>query len=136
MLLKNQFHYLRKIIILNENDNIHDFAQRIELRILSKDMCNSVFYIAGFGGLEEIQFCAGPIDEDENLPKTSCDGDSGSPLVVEGRVAGITAWSNYPCGLQNSPGVFTEVSKYRTWIAEEIKNCEKCTDLTKIARLV
>ena len=49
--------------------------------------------------------------------ENTCKGDSGAPLLINGRVAGIDSWrTGDPCGSKNSPRVFTEISKYRSWI--------------------
>ncbi|KAK9888002.1 hypothetical protein WA026_000288 [Henosepilachna vigintioctopunctata] len=61
----------------------------------------------------DIQICAGGGDID------TCEGDSGGPLLIEvGKkrlIVGITSFGN-PCGLTNSPGVYTKVSKFIPWI--------------------
>ncbi|CAH1405195.1 unnamed protein product [Nezara viridula] len=66
-----------------------------------------------------------------NLPKTvcagfkaggidTCNGDSGGPLLQVNSagnyyIKGITSFG-HGCGLQNNPGVYTDVSKYIPWI--------------------
>lgn len=48
-----------------------------------------------------------------------CDGDSGGPLVCNGIQAGVISWSR-GCGLPLKPGVFTDVSFYKTWILQQV----------------
>lgn len=48
-----------------------------------------------------------------------CFGDSGSPLVANGKAIGIASWSMNPCG-KGSPDVFTRISAYTEWIEEVI----------------
>ncbi|XP_067670923.1 chymotrypsin-like protease CTRL-1 [Haliotis asinina] len=51
--------------------------------------------------------------------KDACSGDSGSPLVCKHGdkwyAEGIASWG-WGCAEQNSPGLYTEVSKYVHWI--------------------
>lgn len=54
----------------------------------------------------------------------SCRGDSGGPLVrkdgdVE-ELVGVTSWS-LGCGYKDIPSVYTDVTKYRRWIAAAIR---------------
>ncbi|XP_015126442.1 chymotrypsin-1 [Diachasma alloeum] len=47
-----------------------------------------------------------------------CHGDSGSGLVVNGKIVGIASWVR-PCGV-GYPDVYTRVYSYRAWIAQKI----------------
>ena len=88
-----------------------DTLQSLVLPIVSKEQCNYAY--SNMGGIPQNQICAGYLNH-ANI--NVCHGDSGSPLVIGGRVAGITSWVREPCGMINSPAVFTEVSQYRKWI--------------------
>ncbi|KAF4527499.1 hypothetical protein B566_EDAN015436 [Ephemera danica] len=48
----------------------------------------------------------------------ACGGDSGSALVINGEVAGISSFEHVPCGTRPQPAVFTQVSLYIDWITE------------------
>ncbi|XP_044258345.1 serine protease snake-like [Tribolium madens] len=71
------------------------------------------------GLVDEIQICAGGIGKD------TCQGDSGGPLhfLKKGSgfltdhfvIVGITSFGK-ACGMENSAGVYTRVSTYRSWI--------------------
>lgn len=59
--------------------------------------------------------------------KDACKGDGGSPLVcdVTGKPghyyqAGIVAWG-IGCGESDTPGVYVDVAKFRTWIDQKIQ---------------
>ncbi|XP_050545995.1 venom protease-like isoform X2 [Daktulosphaira vitifoliae] len=75
------------------------------------------------GILEMSQICAGS-DEDG---KDTCRGDSGGPLQVKNPIyeygmflqVGITSFGQN-CGFKDSPGVYTKVSYYTTWIEKVI----------------
>lgn len=65
----------------------------------------------------EKQICAGARGVD------SCEGDSGGPLVADGadgqRVqVGLVSWG-LGCARGGAPGIYTRVSAYAGWIAEE-----------------
>jgi trypsin len=45
-----------------------------------------------------------------------CQGDSGDPLVFNGQLIGLMSWS-YGCGDRQFPAVYTDVTKFRAWIA-------------------
>ncbi|XP_068581991.1 chymotrypsin-like elastase family member 1 [Cebidichthys violaceus] len=58
--------------------------------------------------------------------KGFCQGDSGGPLVCNGKAVGVVSF-NYRanCDYPNKPNVYTDVSKYKTWIKKILKqnNC-------------
>ncbi|RXN31076.1 mast cell protease 1A-like protein [Labeo rohita] len=51
----------------------------------------------------------------------ACQGDSGGPLVCSGTAVGIVSFNMGRCDYPNVPNVYTEISKYRTWIKNIIK---------------
>lgn len=51
--------------------------------------------------------------------KDACNGDSGGPLHLDGKVIGIVSWG-IGCGEPNTPGVFTKVNNYIGWIKKHI----------------
>ena len=60
---------------------------------------------AAYGGSFDRRdmMCAGSTDAD------TCQFDSGGPLIVDGRLAGITSWA-YGCARSGYPGVYTRMS--------------------------
>ncbi|XP_005508242.2 hyaluronan-binding protein 2 isoform X1 [Columba livia] len=90
------------------------------VRLISQRKCNEPR--AHNRKLDESMFCAG------NLRRPgidSCQGDSGGPLtcVVNGfyYVYGLVSWGD-ECGLQNKPGVYTQVTTFLNWIKSKIQS--------------
>lgn len=80
--------------------------QMFTLDVTSKDLCNHYFYQ---GQLREGHICAG------NRDFLGCLGEQGSPLTVDGKLAGITG--NPPARMLSSdPIVYADISYYRDWI--------------------
>ncbi|CAG9860206.1 unnamed protein product [Phyllotreta striolata] len=59
--------------------------------------------------------CAGV----ERGGKDSCQGDSGGPLELNNTLVGIVSWGS-GCAEPKSPGIYTNVINYRSWIEEHI----------------
>ncbi|CAC5409322.1 Chymotrypsin-like elastase family member 2B,Prostasin,Transmembrane protease serine 3,Transmembrane protease serine 11F,Trypsin,Transmembrane protease serine 11E,Tryptase gamma,Transmembrane protease serine 9,Transmembrane protease serine 11D,Trypsin V-B,Tryptase delta,Cationic trypsin,Transmembrane protease serine 11G,Transmembrane protease serine 7,Cationic trypsin-3,Transmembrane protease serine 5,Polyserase-2,Tryptase,Transmembrane protease serine 11A,Tryptase alpha/beta-1,Plasminogen,Chymotrypsinogen len=79
-------------------------------------MCNETSNLQG--QITENMFCAGKGGND------ACNGDSGGPLVCKDsdgkwELSGITSFG-IGCGDPNSPGVYTKVSNYISWIHQTI----------------
>ncbi|KAL7855019.1 hypothetical protein SRHO_G00172090 [Serrasalmus rhombeus] len=52
----------------------------------------------------------------------ACQGDSGGPLVCSGTAVGIVSFNyNGNCDYPNVPNVYTQISKFTTWIKKTIK---------------
>ncbi|ESO98556.1 hypothetical protein LOTGIDRAFT_226539 [Lottia gigantea] len=51
-------------------------------------------------------------------PKSSCNGDSGGPMVCSGKLAGVTSWGQVGCP-GSTPSVYTRVSSFIEWIKEQ-----------------
>uniref|UniRef100_A0A3B4C501 Peptidase S1 domain-containing protein n=1 Tax=Pygocentrus nattereri TaxID=42514 RepID=A0A3B4C501_PYGNA len=52
----------------------------------------------------------------------ACQGDSGGPLVCSGTAVGIVSFNfNGDCNYPNVPNVYTQISKFTTWIKKTIK---------------
>ena len=45
----------------------------------------------------------------------ACEADSGGPMVVEGKQAGIISWGEN-CGVPTYPGVYTSLAKLREFV--------------------
>ncbi|XP_072516443.1 kallikrein-7 [Salminus brasiliensis] len=52
----------------------------------------------------------------------ACQGDSGGPLVCKGEAVGIVSFNmNGNCNYPNVPNVYTQISKFRSWIKKQMK---------------
>nr|XP_012616413.1 transmembrane protease serine 11D [Microcebus murinus] len=88
------------------------------VRIISNNVCNAPDSYNG--GILSGMLCAGT---PEGRIVDACQGDSGGPLVQEDSrrlwfLVGIVSWGDR-CGLPNKPGVYTRVTAYRNWIAQQ-----------------
>ncbi|XP_062963509.1 transmembrane protease serine 11A-like [Cynocephalus volans] len=87
------------------------------LKIISDDVCKQPQVYGDdikFG-----MFCAGYLEGIYD----ACRGDSGGPLVAKDLkdtwyLIGIVSWGDN-CGQKNKPGVYTQVTYYRNWIASK-----------------
>ncbi|KAK9519123.1 hypothetical protein VZT92_021870 [Zoarces viviparus] len=62
--------------------------------------------------------CAGGYGTDKGF----CQGDSGGPLVCNGKAVGVVSFNNnFICNYPDKPNVYTDVSKYLTWIDDVLK---------------
>uniref|UniRef100_A0A8C9A3H3 Transmembrane protease serine n=1 Tax=Prolemur simus TaxID=1328070 RepID=A0A8C9A3H3_PROSS len=88
-----------------------------KVKIISNDVCKQPQVYGNdikFG-----MFCAGYLEGIYD----ACRGDSGGPLVAKDLkdtwyLIGIVSWGDN-CGQKNKPGVYTQVTYYRKWIASK-----------------
>ena len=84
------------------------FLEAVQVPIVSKEKC-----IEAYGNLPDGEICT----MHSLGGKDSCLGDSGGPLAIDKRLAGIVSWGN-GCGVKGMPGVYTEVAYFSTWIRD------------------
>ncbi|XP_050005645.1 transmembrane protease serine 11A [Alexandromys fortis] len=87
------------------------------VQIISNDVCKQQQVYGN--EVKRGMFCAGYLEGIYD----ACRGDSGGPLVVRGNkdtwyLLGIVSWGDN-CGQRNKPGVYTQVTYYRRWIASK-----------------
>ena len=92
--------------------------QQAPLSLLPRRYCQQHFH----GAFTSRMLCAGSIQPERRVD--SCRGDSGGPLVCERPgggwvVYGVTSWG-HACRTQQSPGVYTKVSAFSSWIRKMI----------------
>ncbi|KAG7333970.1 hypothetical protein KOW79_002377 [Hemibagrus wyckioides] len=92
------------------------FMKETKVEILSDTTCQKEDYYAD--RVTENQFCAASPKWTED----ACQGDSGGPLLCKANnrmfLFGIISWGE-GCAVKNKPGVYTKVTNYNTWIAEQ-----------------
>ncbi|XP_026534392.1 suppressor of tumorigenicity 14 protein [Notechis scutatus] len=89
--------------------------QKAEIRVINQTMCESLLPNQLTAQMMCVGVLTGGID--------ACQGDSGGPLAsieVNNRMflAGIISWGD-GCARRNKPGVYTRVTKLRTWIKQK-----------------
>ncbi|XP_030603481.1 plasminogen activator, urokinase a [Archocentrus centrarchus] len=101
-----------------ERSSAFQFSQYLkhaEVKLMSNAECNKELYYEN--RITDNMFCAASPDWSTD----ACKGDSGGPLVcgASGRMFlfGVVSWGE-GCALKNKPGVYTEVTNYNKWIAE------------------
>ena len=86
--------------------------QVVDVPVISNKICFENYEeIGGYG-----KFCAGYYGVGQ---KDACNGDSGSPLVINNRQAGIVSGGG-SCGHPYYPGIYTNISYYEKWIYRNI----------------
>jgi secreted trypsin-like serine protease len=96
--------------------------QGIEVPYVTRATCNR--FESYDGEITENMICAGI----QKGGVDSCQGDSGGPAsaTIDGtrRLVGIVSWGE-GCALPNKYGVYTNVSKFGQWVAEQTKGAVK-----------
>jgi secreted trypsin-like serine protease len=98
-----------------EGGSSTNILQKVQLPIIENSVCNDINHYNG--EITSNMMCAGF----DAGGKDTCQGDSGGPLVVwntgtgQWNLAGIISWG-YGCAQPYTPGVYTRVSQYVSWI--------------------
>ncbi|XP_049804031.1 mite allergen Eur m 3-like [Schistocerca nitens] len=90
-----------------------DNLRKVDLGVVNQEECQAVWGEDGYA-IYPTQMCAARFEE-KNYD--SCYGDSGGPLLYEGKILGIASWG-YECATPPYPSVATRVSMYINWIIE------------------
>ncbi|KAK9300704.1 hypothetical protein QLX08_006729 [Tetragonisca angustula] len=84
--------------------------QRVNILIADQEYCKHIYNKAHYN-VYDTQVCA----YDPKVEKGSCNGDSGGPLTVNGKLVGLVSWA-MGCALTDYPTVYTRVSSHLNWI--------------------
>ncbi|KAJ8665234.1 hypothetical protein QAD02_006896 [Eretmocerus hayati] len=84
--------------------------QVVEVPVITRELCDYAY--RNRGGIDDGQICAALYGQGE---KDACAGDSGGPLAIDGRLAGIVSYGQ-GCAESRFPGVYADVSYFRSWI--------------------
>ncbi|XP_011201808.2 trypsin alpha-3 [Bactrocera dorsalis] len=86
--------------------------QEVWIPVLSRTACQLRY--AGVAYITRYMLCAW------ELGKDSCAGDSGGPMVCNGRLAGVVSWG-VKCADSRFPGVYTDISRVYTFIERTLE---------------
>ncbi|XP_060792161.1 ST14 transmembrane serine protease matriptase b isoform X2 [Neoarius graeffei] len=101
---------------IREEGQLASVLQEAEVRIINKTVCNQLVE-------DEItpqMICAGILRGGVD----ACQGDSGGPMSFVDPatnrffLVGVVSWGE-GCGRKGKPGIYTQVTKYRSWIQEK-----------------
>jgi len=101
---------------LSEGGRSADKLMQLVVPHITQSPCKSVLHMRSMPG----QLCAGYLEGG----KDSCQGDSGGPLAgkVGGRwtLVGVVSYG-FGCARKGAPGVYTDVSQYRSFIDKYVR---------------
>ncbi|XP_015436796.1 PREDICTED: chymotrypsin-2-like [Dufourea novaeangliae] len=97
---------------LRSGGSLPKILQKAKIQIADQEACKKVYTSIG-QKIFESHICA----NDPSVEKGACNGDSGGPLTVNGKIVGIVSWS-MGCALQRYPTVYTRVTSYLDWIKQ------------------
>ncbi|XP_078507082.1 trypsin-3-like [Lissotriton helveticus] len=83
--------------------------QCLAVPVLSRTACSNAYP----GRITKNMFCAGYMEGG----KDSCKGDSGGPMVCDGKLMGVVSWGD-GCAVKNQPGVYAPVCNYTAWVKD------------------
>uniref|UniRef100_A0ABM5FRA6 Trypsin-like isoform X1 n=1 Tax=Pogona vitticeps TaxID=103695 RepID=A0ABM5FRA6_9SAUR len=98
---------------LSSGTKYPDLLQCLRAPVLSSSQCSAAYP----GQITSNMICVGYLEGG----KDSCQGDSGGPVVCNGELQGIVSWGK-GCALKGSPGVYTKVCNYVSWIQSTIRS--------------
>ncbi|CAG0902900.1 unnamed protein product, partial [Cyprideis torosa] len=110
-------------VVVDGNDRRFPDVLQITTQVVqNQSFCAQQYLSTGVSFSSDIMFCAG----DLHGKTDTCDGDSGSPLVMEGSnvIVGLTSFGTDSCAMIGYPAVYTRVSAYLYWIKETINDFE------------
>ncbi|OXU16728.1 hypothetical protein TSAR_011908 [Trichomalopsis sarcophagae] len=100
----------------SEHDQTSKVLKKTTINIEDLSFCNEQYKKSKLN-FRDTQICAYSSEH-----RGICKGDSGGPLIVSGKVVGITSFTNAGCADSSYPSVFTKISKYIDWINSYVQN--------------
>ncbi|XP_061463428.1 granzyme A-like [Rhineura floridana] len=103
----------------NQAKKPSDTLREVGITIIDRKICNDKTHYNGQPRVTMNMVCAG----DQKGGKDSCTGDSGGPLMCNGKQKAIVSFGKESeCGNKRYPGVYTLLTKkHLTWIQETIR---------------
>ncbi|XP_070161271.1 chymotrypsin-2-like [Polyergus mexicanus] len=95
---------------ISEDGPGSNILQQATIYIADQDYCKNM-YSKMLYNIYDTHICA----NDPNISRGSCKGDSGGPLIVNGKLVGVVSWAK-ACSLTDYPTVFTRIPSYIDWI--------------------
>ncbi|XP_011502267.1 PREDICTED: trypsin beta-like [Ceratosolen solmsi marchali] len=99
---------------ITDNGNIAEQLHQITTRIIDQNTCNNIYKDTIIGNLHPGEICA---NADRMGP---CRGDSGSPMIIDGRLAGLVSMG-IGCLYPKYPAIYVDVGYFRDWIITNMK---------------
>ncbi|KAM4049806.1 granzyme A-like [Anomaloglossus baeobatrachus] len=97
---------------------LSDVLQEVNLAIVDNKVCKKV-YSKKKQTITDSMMCAGAPNKKQKAD--TCAGDSGGPLICDGKYAGIISFGIRECGKSKFPGVYTRLTdNYLKWIRNTI----------------
>ncbi|KAJ8675586.1 hypothetical protein QAD02_011372 [Eretmocerus hayati] len=95
--------------------------RKASVLIANRDECTSIWINEDGFPIPDSVICAGV----GNNRADTCKDDSGGPLIIDGRLAGITSFGYHTCGTPGIPSLYTEVAQFEPWINRGIGHMSK-----------
>jgi trypsin len=96
---------------ITESGELSDTLRAVRIPVVDRQACN----ISYSGLISNGELCAGSTGKD------SCQFDSGGPLVIDGRQAGIVSMGS-GCGTPIYRGIYANVGYFSKWIINQISS--------------
>ncbi|XP_061116988.1 granzyme A-like [Conger conger] len=97
-----------------------DVLMSANVTVIDRALCNSKDYYNLHPIITNEMLCAGSKDKSH---ADTCYGDSGGPLLCEGKLRGVTSFGGEDCGVKDKPGVYAALTKEQTqWIRKTIES--------------
>ncbi|XP_006640111.2 mast cell protease 1A-like isoform X2 [Lepisosteus oculatus] len=95
-----------------DNDTYPGVLQEVNTTVISQSECSGRW--AAYYNVTDRQVCAAVEGETRGF----CSGDSGGPLICNGRAVGVISFSGPRCGDPRHPDIYTRVASFREWIID------------------